>query len=222
MSAARIPMIGIVGGIGSGKTTLTSALQHYFRSERLDADLAGHRALRCADIKQELADLFGREILDQQGEIHRPALAAKVFGNHPEQVAARKQLERIVHPAIREALLAEKQKQELSGQCDLLLLDAALMMESGLSKLCDAIVFLDVPRSVRLARVQQRGWTEEEFQRREASQLTLAEKREAADFVLDLTGPHEHETIDDSSRRLAEWICSRFPQVHCSSPVPVN
>ncbi len=212
MSAAEIPMIGIVGGIGSGKTTLANALQQYFRCQRLDADVAGHQALRRSDVKTELAARFGHEILDDNGEIRRSALAAKVFGNEPEKLTARRQLEAVVHPVIRENLLDEKKRIEEAGECELLLMDAALMFESGLSKLCDAVVFLDVPQSARVMRVRERGWSEEELSRREASQMPLEKKRELSDFSIDQSG-----TVEESSRQLAEWIHRRFPRIHCKS-----
>jgi len=218
MSAATVPMIGIVGGIGSGKSTLTNALQQIFRCHRLDADQAGHRVLRRAEIKQKLIERFGKEIMESGGEngtagarigeIRRSSLAALVFGESDEQRRNRKSLEQIVHPAIHQDLLDERQAHLDAQDCDLLLLDAALLLEAGWAELCDAVIFLDVPKCIRLERVKERGWTEEELDRREASQLSLEQKRNAADFILDQSG-----SLDDSVSRLANWISLRFPQL---------
>ncbi len=212
MSAAEIPMIGIVGGIGSGKTTVTDSVQQVFRSQRLDADVTGHRVLKRADIRKQLTDIFGTQILGSDGEISRPALASRVFGNQPDQQAARKSLEQIVHPAIRASLLEEAAQWRASGECDLLFLDAPLLLESGWAPLCDAIVFLDVPQEERLSRVRGRGWSEEDLARREASQMQLEQKRQAADVVIDQSGSLEESTI-----QLTEWLQKQFPQLQAKN-----
>ncbi|SFI58435.1 dephospho-CoA kinase [Planctomicrobium piriforme] len=205
MSAARIPVIGIVGGIGSGKTALANALQHQLRCSRLDADSAGHRALRQPDIIAKLTAIFGQEILDPQGEVSRPAVARRVFGDAAEQRQARQQLETIVHPVIEDDMRNQLQQMQADGDQDVILLDAALLLEAGWSRFCDAVIFLDVPRETRVARVRERGWDEPELARREASQLSLEEKRARADLVLDQTGP-----IEQSAGHLANWIRERF------------
>ena len=82
------------------------------------------------------------------------------------------------------------------------MLDAAVMLEASWNDLCQAIVFIDVPFADRLARVQQqRGWNEDELRRREASQLTLEEKRHRATVVID-----NSKTLDDAVNQLRDFI----------------
>ena len=84
---------------------------------------------------------------------------------------------------------------------DVIVLDAALLLESDWHEMCQAIVFLETPHESRLQRVAGRGWTAAELGRREASQLSLDEKRQRVDFVLDNSGP-----LEESARVLANWL----------------
>jgi dephospho-CoA kinase len=94
------------------------------------------------------------------------------------------ELERITHTEIRRRLKAKIEELAESGT-RLAILDAAVMLKSGWDRLCDAIAFVEVPRELRLARALGRGWTPEDFARREAAQEPVDEKRSRADFVLD-------------------------------------
>jgi len=205
MSAARVPVIGIVGGIGSGKTALAVALNDYFRCVRLDADAAGHRALERTDVVAALKAAFGDQILDAQGRIRRSELAQLVFGPGEERSAARKRLESIVHPHIRKDIVEQLERNQIDGECDLILLDAALLIEAGWSNDCDAVIYVDTPVEVRRQRVAQRGWSAAELANREASQLSLEEKQNRADLIID-----NSENIDVVARKAASWINDRF------------
>lgn len=205
MSAAWIPVIGIVGGIGSGKTALAGALDRCFQCCHLDADAAGHRALQNKEVIAELRNTFGNDIFDPQGHPLRTAIADRVFGTEPEQVQARRRLEQIVHPRIRRDIVNQIQACRSEGNADLILLDAALLLEAGWSQLCDGIVFLDAPREVRLQRVQARGWNEADLERRELSQMSLAEKKAHADLVVD-----NSQNLDQAAATVAKWIRKTF------------
>lgn len=207
MSAARIPVIGIVGGIGSGKTAVAEALSAHLRCCRIDADAAGHRALERSDVQQQLRTLFGEAIFDGQRRLVRAAVARRVFGDAPETRLARRQLEEIVHPHIQRDATKQLQQLQQSGACDVILLDAALLLEAGWHEMCHAVVFLDVPLSQRQARVAARGWSREEHQRREASQLPVDEKKRRADFVLD-----NSQDLPAAAATLARWISDTFLQ----------
>jgi dephospho-CoA kinase len=114
-------------------------------------------------------------------------------------------LENIVHPLIREDLRQQIDAARQSA-VDVVLLDAAVLLEAEWNPLCGAIVFLDTPIEQRRARVQaSRGWSADELARREESQLPLAEKRSAADFVVDNSG-----TLDEAGEQLLGFLRERL------------
>lgn len=205
MSAARIPVIGIVGGIGSGKTALAGALNRHFRCCHLDADAAGHRALESQEVLAELRNAFGNDVFDPQGRALRAVIADRVFGREPEQLQARRRLEQIVHPYIRRDIEHQLQACRSESNYDLILLDAALLLEAGWSQLCDAVIFLDVPQEVRLQRVLARGWNQTDLERREQSQMSLAEKKARADLIVD-----NSQNLEQTAAAVAKWIRKTF------------
>ncbi len=174
----RKPIIGLTGGIGSGKSEVAEILAGMgCVVARSDTD--GRAALRDPTIKATLVRWWGEEILDEAQEIDRSAVAAIVFSD-PEQ---RRRLEALTHPWIeaRRAVLFAS----ASAETPALVIDAPLLVEAGLDAECDAIIFVEASRSVRLARVRKtRGWGDSELDRREVSQLPLDVKRARADHVV--------------------------------------
>jgi dephospho-CoA kinase len=206
MSAVRIPVIGIIGGIGSGKTAIANAVSEFVSVCRLDGDVIGHEVLRQVSVREALRSHFDNSIFDNSGEVVRSEVAALVFGTEPEKQAARRQLELIVHPEIRKFIEIQLKEIQYQQICDVIIIDAALLLEAGWSSVCDAIVYLDVPEQLRLQRVKQRGWTEAQFREREASQLPLHEKEQHADITIDNGGD-----LQTATKKLADWFHSRFP-----------
>ena len=181
---SRIPVVGVIGGIGSGKSAVARWVATQANVHVIDADRLGHEALRAGDVKAALRRAFGDGIFDAQEEVQRGGLARRVFGDTEAHRAARHTLEQVVHPEIERRIVDEIRRATDAG-CEAVLLDAAVLLEAGWQRRCDAVVFIDAPDDVRRLRVQQRsGWTAEELQRREASQLSLSEKRKCSDAVV--------------------------------------
>jgi len=199
MSVRRAHVVGIVGGIGSGKSALANWVRAELGAAVLNADTAGHRALELPEVKERIREQFGPDVFDAAGTVVRSRLARQVFGNGEPEQAARRQLEQIVHPVIRRDL--EQQMESASLAHDLILLDAAVALESGWKDVCDVFVFVDVPTAIRQERVlQTRGWSADELARREASQMPVAEKRRAADVIIDNSG-----SVETAGRQFADW-----------------
>lgn len=206
MSGRKIvPVIGLVGGVGSGKSSVAKWVASHGNVTVISGDDAGHQVLRTADIKNQLRQQFGNSIFDEQGEVARGKLAELVFGFSLERRQARTQLEKIVHPAIRRLLSQQISEIRHSNSFEAILLDAAVLFEAGWNDLCDAVVYIDVPREDRLKRVESRGWTEQNLDDREASQLPLEKKRLASTDVIDNRGP----VAEAGSRlqKILERIC---------------
>ncbi|MEJ7591575.1 MAG: dephospho-CoA kinase [Planctomycetaceae bacterium] len=184
---ANIPVVGIVGGVGAGKSSVVRSVSG-LRLFVIDADRIGHELLLTGDICQKLCDTFGNEIFNETGQVLRNRLAEKVFGDSDELINNRNRLNEILHPAIRSEIHCSI--KQAPQDVDAIILDAALLLEAGWADECDAVIFIDTPVNLRQQRAAaNRGWSMEEFQRREASQWSLLQKRQNAQFVVDNSGP---------------------------------
>ena len=181
--------IGLVGGIASGKSAVSAALARR-GAIVFDADKIGHCVLDEPAVREELVARWGREILDAYGHVSRDAVAERVFGDAPETAAERDFLEQTLHPRIRQRILTEI-NQLPNDAAPAIVIDAPLLIESGWNEICQAVLFIDVPREIRLQRAKTRGWTEAEFSRREAAQMPIEEKRRRASHVIDNSGSLE-------------------------------
>jgi len=180
-----IPVIALVGGIGSGKSFLVRSLAETEPIAIIDADRIGHEVLIDNEVMTQIRQEFGDGVFDNQGGIIRRALGQMVFGLDAEHQAAKVRLERIVHPRIRDRIRQQIAEIRSSKTYEAIFLDAAILLESGWKDECQAIVYVDVPAEERLRRVvSERNWTPEEFFAREANQLPVELKQQAADFTV--------------------------------------
>lgn len=198
-----IPVLALVGGIGAGKSAVASLIAEQLPTEILDADKLGHAALRDPAVRDTLVTGFGHDLLGDDGHIVRSRLAAKVFGDTPEHAAARARLEAITHPVIREAVQQRIAELRASSRVRLIVLDAAILLESGWSELADLILFVDTSPAERQRRVAARGWSLDELQKRERTQWTLERKRAAAHDTLCNSGSlvETRQAVADLIRR---------------------
>jgi dephospho-CoA kinase len=198
--------VGLVGGIGSGKSTVARELARRMKATILDADKAGHEALRQRSVKDALRTAFGDGVFDGAGEVVRSQLAQLVFGDDEVARQNRRTLEAIVHPVLRADLVQQWQTARDQRLVEVVLLDAPILLESGWKELCDAVVFIDTPLSRRqLWTKASRGWSAEELARREASQWPIARKQSESDFIIDNSGML-FETVQQLERAVREVI----------------
>lgn len=172
------PVIGLTGGIGSGKSTVANLLRD-LGCVVCDSDALGRAALHDPVIREQLVARWGDDVLDADGEIDRSAVGAIVFSD-PEE---RRFLQSLSHPWIE-----RKRREQFEAAGDhvpAFVIDAPLLLEAGLGGQCDAVIFVDAPPELRLERVRRsRGWDEAELHRREQSQWPLDRKRQSADYVV--------------------------------------
>ena len=196
------PIIGIIGGIGSGKS-FVAGLFGELGCVVIDSDRLVHAAYARPDIKAVLRERWGDEIFSTDGSLNRRAVAKRVFGNEAE----RQWLEGFIHPVVtadRDRIMAaEVAKPGVIG----FVWDTPLLMETGANEQCDAVVFIDVPLPVRLARVASRGWTESDLLTREKLQMPLDKKRSVADYVLS-NAADEKSAREQASTILSSIIAS--------------
>ncbi len=156
-------VVGIVGRIGAGKSTVARLLAAR-GAEVIDADRVAHAVLEEPEVRSEIAARFGAEVLDAAGAVRRPALAARVFGASPRHEADRADLERIVHPRVRRRIedrLAAIRSAPRPG-ATVVVLDVPLLMQAGWDHLCDWLVLVECDEHQRQRRLAARGWSEAE------------------------------------------------------------
>lgn len=177
-------LVGLTGSIAIGKSTV-AAMFAARGAAVVDADRIAHGLQEPGHpCYHRIVEAFGAGILDEAGRIDRRRLGALVFADP----LARRQLEAIIHPAIREACQAEIRAAEASGRT-VCVVEAALILETGQQDRFHAIVLVSAPEGVQVERlVQSRGLTEAEARQRIASQWTSAAKAALADFVIDNGG----------------------------------
>lgn len=176
------PIIGLTGGIGSGKSTVAGILAEQ-GCLVVDSDQLARRALEQPEIRDSLVSWWGSAILDADGRIDRSKVASIVFSSLDE----RKRLESLVHPWIEKQRLSLFESAPPKTQA--LVIDAPLLIEAGLIAQCDAVLYVDTDRETRLARLaKSRNWDEKELARREDSQLPLDDKRSIAHHIVENKG----------------------------------
>lgn len=196
------PIIGIVGGIGSGKT-FVSQLFGKLGCMVISADALVRAAYDDPAIRQTLRDWWGSQVFRADGAVDRAAIARKVF-NDPEE---RRRLEGLLHPrvdALRKTMMAAGGPETVA-----FVWDTPLLVETALNKQCDALVFIDAPEAERLKRVMsERQWGAGELAHREKLQMPLDKKREISDYVI--VNSAEAAADADFARSQVQKILSRI------------
>lgn len=179
---ALMILVGLTGGIGAGKSTVSAGLAARGAAV-IDADAITHELQRPGDpVLAAMVEHFGVAILQPDGSLDRQAVARKVFSD-PEELAA---LNAIVHPAVGAEI--GRRMQELSDTDTVVVLDVPLLVESGRSDLM-AFVVVDVDPEVAIERlVASRGMSEADARARMARQASREERLARATHVIDNSG----------------------------------
>lgn len=175
----RKPIIGIVGGIGAGKSFVADRFAE-LGCRVIKSDDAVRAAYEREDVKRALRDWWGESIFLPDGSVDRSAIARRVFDNPAE----RRRLEQLLHPLVDEERRRLMNQWADDAQTVAFIWDTPLLFEVGLDRQCDVVVFVDAPLEVRRQRAAARGWDERELTRRENSQMPLDKKRALADDIV--------------------------------------
>lgn len=204
--------IGLLGGIGSGKSTAAGLLAESLSGpdSLLDADQEVGLLLGSPALAEEVAAQLGTGLLRPDGLLDRRAVAARVFADDAE----RRQLEEILHPEVRRAFHRRLQALEGTGRPIWAILDIPLLLERGLADICDFLIFVELSDAERGRRSTERhGWSEAEWRSREAAQADLARKRSASDAILDNAGGYP---------ALKAQVQELLPRLHALPPRPLS
>jgi len=177
------PIIGIAGGIGSGKSHVARLLGD-MGCRVIDSDAQVRQAYRDPAVLSELRGWWGDEVFSPGGEVDRTAIARKIFSSP----ADRQRLQQLLHPWVMMARAREMMAAAGDAQVLAFVWDTPLLFETGLNTKCDWVLFVDAELPERLRRVAaQRGWGPEEVARRENLQWPLDKKRQISDYVVSNT-----------------------------------
>jgi dephospho-CoA kinase len=179
-------IIGIVGGVASGKSLVTECLAR-LGVGIINADRIGHEVLREPKVIEQLHARWGDRILTNDGQISRPAVARIVFASGNENERAF--LDEVTHPRISERISQQLEAWKTTREFAAAAIDAALLLETDWARHCDEIWFIEAPDATRRERAIQRGWTDQQWRLREAAQWPVDKKREHADVFIDNSGP---------------------------------
>ncbi len=205
-----VPVIGLTGAIGGGKSQVAGLLGKK-GAVVIDADRVGHEVLKHPEVRRQVIERFGAGVAEHgpdaaasPGSINRQALGSIVFAAR----SALDDLEAIVHPRMRRQFEAIIDCESVRGRAPAVVLDAAVLLEAGWDDLCDLVVFVDASQPIRLQRVAHgRGWTAEVLQAREAAQWPREHKLNRADSVIH--NDSSLETLDQSVDRLFRMVTDR-------------
>lgn len=197
-------LIGLTGGIGSGKSTVAQLLVRH-GWELVDADQIARDIVEPGQpALTELAQAFGEDILQEDGSLDRGLLASRAFSSR-EKTAV---LNSITHPRINEETQARFDAARQAG-ADFVVYDMPLLVDKGLHKDMDATIVVDVDAEERVRRlVAYRGLDEEDARRRIAAQIPDDVRRAAADFIIDNNGPRE--ALDEQVEGVVEKLRARL------------
>jgi dephospho-CoA kinase len=178
--AGTKPIIGIIGGIGSGKSTVAAEFGK-LGCKVIDADEIAHELLEKKTVKKKILEYFGREILNPKGKINRRKLAEIVFADAGKLAS----LNKVIHPLVlkKTEKLIEKYKNQKNVKA--IILDMPLLLEVGWEKRCDELIFIDCKQKIRAKRAEKMGFNKNQLKIREYFQISLDKKAKLTDNIVE-------------------------------------
>jgi dephospho-CoA kinase len=180
VAAGKKPIIGILGGIGSGKSTVAAEFAK-LGCKVIDADKIAHELLDEPDVKARIVNLFGRAILDSAGIIVREKLAEVVFTGADKLSS----INEILHPIVLQRAEELIKKYNSQNQVKAIILDMPLLVEVGWDKRCDKLIFVNCEKKLRLNRAKKLGFGKNQVKIRENFQISLDNKADLADNTVE-------------------------------------
>ena len=175
--------IGITGGVGAGKSKILAYIQTHCNCRILLADEVAHKVREPGNpCYNALVRLLGTDTLEEDGQINRQKMAAKIFADHKLLEA----INAVIHPAVKAYILQEIEAEREAGKIDAFFVEAALLIEEGYGELLDELWYIFAQKEVRRKRlIQDRGYSEEKVEQIFASQLSEEEFRCHCKVVID-------------------------------------
>ncbi len=179
-------VIGITGGVGSGKSALLSYMEKTYNCKVILADQVAHLArIPGQPAYEKLTAVLSPGVLDEDGSINRLRMAKEIFSS----TEVRQKVNEIIHPAVKEYILAKIHKGKTENKLDFLFIEAALLIEDGYLSVVDEMWYIYAKEEVRRQRLREtRNYPDERIDMIIKSQLTEEEFRQACHVVIDNSG----------------------------------
>ncbi|MFA5291824.1 MAG: dephospho-CoA kinase [Phycisphaerae bacterium] len=175
------PIIGILGAIASGKSTVAKELQSRGCAV-IDADAIAKEFLQTDDIKRQIRQRFGDKVFDKAGNVDKAGLAESVFGDS----AAVKAINDIIHPPVLKKTEELIERYQNDANVKAIVLDVPLLLEIGWEKRCNKLVFVRCDEPLRLKRIAEKGlFDQNQLKKRENFQISLDKKQKISHYMLD-------------------------------------
>lgn len=197
--------IGITGGVGCGKSKVLDYIRDNYNCRIILADDIGNKVKEPGEsCYQPMIDLFGEDIIDKNdplGNFDKKMIAQKIFSDQSLLL----KINEIIHPAVKEYFLKEKEMETQKGEIDFLFLEAALLIECGYNQYVDEMWYIFADESVRRERLRtSRNYSDEKIDSIMKSQLSEEEFRANSDCVIDNSG-----NLEDTYKQIKN-IMSKF------------
>jgi len=174
------PIIGIMGGIGSGKSTVAAEFVK-LGCEVIDADKIAHELLNKDAVKEKIVAYFGRDVLDSRENIDRKKLGNIVFDDYDKLTT----LNGLIHPLVIKRIEELIEQYQQQNQIKAVVLDIPLLVEIGWVKRCNKLIFVDCKEKIRAKRVKKMGFDKNQLKIRENFQISLDNKAALADNTIE-------------------------------------
>ena len=198
-------VLGITGGVGSGKSRILNELKEKYNAYVVEADKLAHELMEpCQPIYDKIVQSFGMDILvSAGGEIDRRRLGDIVFKDREKLEL----LNSITHPGVKEKIIEMIDQKKKEGNTGLFVIEAALLIQDGYKEICDEIWYIWVSKEERIKRLaNQRGYSEEKCEDMFSSQEDDEYYKKYADFTINNALSYEN-----SSKQLKARLIKLFP-----------
>ena len=196
-------VIGITGGVGSGKSALLAFVKEKYHCRVILADEVAHQVKEVGQpCYEQLVRLLSQDILNEDLTINKNKMASKIFGSQ----TLLKKVNEIIHPAVKEYILTEIARARSEGDVDFVFLEAALLIEEGYLEIVDEMWYIYAGEEIRRKRLKEaRGYSDEKIDAILQSQLQEEEFREHCHVVIDNSG-----SIESACGQIADRLGRNF------------
>ena len=182
-------VIGITGGVGAGKSSVLALLKEMCSCDIIQADLVARNIYQSGNIGfEKVVDIFGEQIVGEDGEINRPLLADIIFKNPNKRIV----LNSIIHPLVKQEIINQINNHKIADDVDYCFVEAALLIEDHYDIFMDEIWYIYVSEDVRRIRLSaSRGYSDEKIKQMIEKQQKEEEFKSMASNIIDNSGDLE-------------------------------